>query len=190
MEKSADNNAPLPSSERTCSHKLFRLLKLITTLIATLLLIAQVISLVYLPFDGVELLLKIFLSSFCVLIIMNELEWWSKLRENSLFWNWITRGYFYAFIGLVSVEENNLKPSSGALETLPVDYTAALFIETASWMMFVIGALYLSLGSCCCQLYQTKVRDNYKDRVAERKKLFEGGMSSLEFRQNDPGDLA
>ncbi len=179
------NNNTQPSYQRTFSHKLFRLLKFITAIVAVLLLIAQVISLVYLPFDGVELLLKIFLSSFCVMIILNEVEWWGILRASPLLWNWIPRGYLYAFIGLVSVEENNLKPSSGALNTLPIDYTAALFIETASWMMFVIGILYISLGLCCCQVYQTKVRENYKERVAERKKVFEDGLTSLEFRQND-----
>lgn len=183
MEAETDNNTPY---QRTCSHKLFRMFKVITIFIAALLLIAQVISLVYLPFDGVELLLKIFLSSFCVLIIMNELEWWGALSASPLLWNWIPRGYFYAFIAVVSVEENNLKPSSGALNTLPIDYTAALFIETASWMMFVIGILFISLGLCCCQVYQTKVRENHKDRLAERKKIFRDGLTSLEFRQNDP----
>ncbi|KAL7433072.1 hypothetical protein ACHAXM_003395 [Skeletonema potamos] len=184
IEAETDNNTQ-PSYQRTCSHKLFRLFKLITILIAALLLIAQVISLVYLPFDGVELQLKIFLSSYCVVIIMNELEWWDALRSSPLLWNWVPRGYFYAFIGVVSVEENNLKPSSGALNTLPIDYTAALFIETASWMMFVIGILYILFGLCCCQVYQTKVRENYKERLAERKKIFEDGLNSLEFRQND-----
>ena len=185
MEVETDNNTQ-PSFQRTFSHKLFRLLKFITILIAVLLMIAQVISLVYLPFDGVELILKIFLSSFCVMIILNELEWWGLLRASPLLWNWIPRGYLYAFIGVVSVEENNLKPSSGALNTLPFDYTAALFIETASWLMFFIGILYISLGLCCCQVYQAKVRENYKDRVAERKKIFEDGLTSLEFRKNDP----
>ena len=182
-----DDNAQTSSlSQRTFSHKLFRLLKFITALLAVLLLIAQVISLVYLPFDGVELILKIFLSSFCVMIILNELEWWGLLRSSPLLWNWIPRGYLYAFIGVVSVEENNLKPSSGALNTLPFDYTAALFIETTSWMMFVIGILYIALGLCCCQVYESKVRDNYKNRVAQRKKIFEDGLTSLEFRKNDP----
>mmetsp|Transcript_11382 Transcript_11382/g.17381 ORF Transcript_11382/g.17381 Transcript_11382/m.17381 type:complete len:235 (+) Transcript_11382:82-786(+) len=184
MEAETNNNSQ-PSYQRTFSHKLFRLLKFITAIVAVLLLIAQVISLVYLPFDGVELLLKIFLSSFCAMIILNEVEWWGILRASPLLWNWIPRGYLYAFIGLVSVEENNLKPSSGDLNTLPIDYTAALFIETASWMMFVIGVLYISLGLCCCQVYQKKVRENYKERVAERKKIFEDGLTSLEFRQND-----
>lgn len=172
-----------PSNQRTCSHKMFRLFKFITILIAALLLIAQIVSLVYLPFDGVELLIKLFISSFCLLIMMNELEWWGILKESGLFWNWIPRGYFYCFIGVVSVEENNLKPSSGALNALPFDYTAALFIETVSWMMFVIGVLYICFGLCCCQVYQTKVRENYKDRLAERKKISEG-LNSLEFRHD------
>ena len=183
-EVDSENSNTAPSNQRTCSHKMFRLFKFITILIAALLLIAQIVSLVYLPFDGVELLIKLFISSFCVLIVMNELEWWGILKESGLFWNWIPRGYFYCFIGVVSVEENNLKPSSGALNALPFDYTAALFIETVSWMMFVIGVLYISFGLCCCQVYQTKVRENYKDRLAERKKIFEEGLNSLEFRHD------
>ena len=71
-----------------------------------------------------------------------------------------------------------------SLNALPFDYTAALFIETVSWMMFVIGVLYISFGLCCCQVYQTKVRENYKDRLAERKKIFEDGLNSLEFRHD------
>jgi hypothetical protein len=179
-----DNTHVSPSSQRIFSHKLFRLFKCITILIAMLLLIAQILSLVYLPFDGVELLIKIFLSSFCVLIVMNELEWWSLLKGSALFWNWIPRGYFYAFIGVVSVEENNLKPSGVSLNALPFDYTAALFIETTSWMMFAVGILYMSLGLCCCQVYQTKVREHYKERLAERKKVFEEGLNTLEFRHD------
>ena len=88
-----DDNAQTSSlSQRTFSHKLFRLLKFVTVLLAVLLLIAQVISLVYLPFDGVELILKVFLSSFCVMIMLNELEWWGLLRASPLLWNWIPRG--------------------------------------------------------------------------------------------------
>lgn len=59
---------------------------------AFFLLVAQVVSIVYLPFDFVELLLKLFVASFCVMFIMNELETSKILRDSPLLWNWVPRG--------------------------------------------------------------------------------------------------
>ena len=56
---------------------------------------AQVVGLVYLPWNVVELVLKVFVCSFSVLVMLNELEWWGMLRDSQLLWNWLTRGYFY-----------------------------------------------------------------------------------------------
>lgn len=168
-----------PSAQRKPAHSLYRLFKFVTIAWSLLLFIAQLVSVVYLPFDGIELMLKIFLSSFSVLIILNELEWWPALRDSPLFKNFITRGYFYVFLGLVSTEENNIKPSKGSVvSNLPVDYTAALFIETASWAMVAIGILYFLSGLCCGQYYINKVREDHSNRLAERKRIFEVGMKS------------
>lgn len=168
-----------PSSKRTYVHRVYRLFKFINILMSLLLVIAQVVSVVYLPFDGIELVLKIFLSSFSVLVILNELELWEVLRSSPLLKNWIPRGYFYAFIGMVSLEENNIKPKEGSdLTTIPVDYTAAMFIETASWMMVGLGVCYVIFGLCCGQRYLYKVKDDYSERLTEQKRMFEQGSRS------------
>lgn len=77
--------------------------------------------------------------------------------------------YLCQFIGLVSTEENNLKPKS-SLSALPIDYTAALFIETASWAMVCVGTIYFLSGLLCGQRYINRVRDDHTQRLAERKK--------------------
>lgn len=97
-EENADftqrQSSPLapPSYERTYLHKIYRLYKFITIVTSLLLLIAQVVSVAFLPFDGVELVIKLFLSSFSVLIILNELERWKMLQESPLLSRWIPRG--------------------------------------------------------------------------------------------------
>eukprot|EP00584_Thalassiosira_punctigera_P027230 CAMPEP_0172579342 /NCGR_PEP_ID=MMETSP1067-20121228/139198_1 /TAXON_ID=265564 ORGANISM="Thalassiosira punctigera, Strain Tpunct2005C2" /NCGR_SAMPLE_ID=MMETSP1067 /ASSEMBLY_ACC=CAM_ASM_000444 /LENGTH=227 /DNA_ID=CAMNT_0013372059 /DNA_START=32 /DNA_END=715 /DNA_ORIENTATION=- len=175
----ATSSQSSPSSQRTLIYRAYRFFKFITIAWSLLLFIAQVVSVIYLPFDGVELVLKIFLSSFSALVILNELEWWGALRNSPLFWNFIPRGYFYAFIGLVSTEENNLKPKpSSPLTDMPVDYTAALFIETSSWAMVAVGILYLLFGLCCGQHYLGRVKDDHSNRVAERERTFEEGVQS------------
>ena len=86
------NTDSVPSSERSRGHRMYRFFKCNTILTALLLFIAQIVSVAYLPFDFVELVLKVFLSGFSVLIILNELEWWSMLQNSPLLTNWITRG--------------------------------------------------------------------------------------------------
>lgn len=83
---------------RTSTHRLYRCFKFVTVAWALLLLIAQIVSVVFLPFDGVELALKFFVSSFSVLVVLNELECWKALRGSPLFWNFVPRGVsFFLF---------------------------------------------------------------------------------------------
>lgn len=178
MEMTSLNEPQLsPSTRRTFAHRAYRFFKFIAIALAFLLLLAQVLSLVFLPFDAHELVLKVFLGSFSILIMLNELEWWGLLKNSPILWNWIPRGYFYAFIGLVSVEENEVK-SDMPLNSIVGSYSAAMFIETVSWMIFAVGVLYSVFGLCCGQLYVNKVRDNYSERLAERKRIFEEGLNS------------
>ena len=79
------------------------------------------------------------------------------------------------FLGIVSLDENNVEPIQ-SLSTLPVDDAPALFIETASLMMVAIGGCYTAFGLCCGQRYLTKVRKDYADRLEERKRIFEVGL--------------
>jgi len=77
---------------RTFTHRVYRFFKFIAIILSLLLLVAQVVSVFFLAFDRVEFVLKLFLCSFSVLIMLNELEWWGMLRDSRLLWNWITRG--------------------------------------------------------------------------------------------------
>mmetsp|Transcript_7562 Transcript_7562/g.18756 ORF Transcript_7562/g.18756 Transcript_7562/m.18756 type:complete len:89 (-) Transcript_7562:1191-1457(-) len=78
---------------------------------------------------------------------------------------------------MVSVEENNIKPNQ-SINALPVDYSAAVFIEAASWMMFGVGCCYVIFGLCCGQRYLNKLRGDHSNRLAERKRIFEEGLRS------------
>lgn len=96
----------------------------------------------------------------------------------------IVSQYFYAFIGIVSIEENNLKSSTAdySFATLTSSYSAIMFIEVTSWMMFALGVFFIFFGLCCCQRYHAKVREEYTNRMAERKRMFgESGLRSNSF---------
>lgn len=168
---SADGHADnlLIRSGRTFSHKCFRMLKFLTMVTAFLLLTAQIVTLTYLTSSSVEVLIKLFLISFCVLIVLNELEKWKNLRESKLFKFFVTKGYFYVFIGVISVEENEVGMSLIDFE----ENTASLFVETVSYMMVAIGGVYILLGMFCCDLYFGKVRNEFISRNEEMRKMSE-----------------
>ena len=73
-----------------------------------------------------------------------------------------------------------MKPDQSALDlaNLTIDYSAAMFIEVASWMMAVLGLAYCVFGVFCGQHYVTKANADHKDRVKERKRIFDEGLRS------------
>ena len=85
--------------------------------------------------------------------------------------------FLFQFIGLVSVEENNVKPNQ-SLSNLTIDYSAALFIEVASWSWVAVGCCYVAFGICCGQRYLHNVNEDYSNRLKERKRIFEVGLES------------
>jgi hypothetical protein len=85
----------MSSIVRTFVHRWYRLFKFVAIVSSLLLGAAQVVGLVYLPWNVVEIVLKVFVCSFSVLVMLNELEWWGMLRDSQLLWNWLSRGYFY-----------------------------------------------------------------------------------------------
>ena len=73
-----------------------------------------------------------------------------------------------------------MKPEQSAVDlaNLTIDYSAAMFIEVASWMMAVLGLAYCVFGLFCGQHYVTNVNANHKDRLKERKRIFDEGLRS------------
>jgi hypothetical protein len=81
------------------------------------------------------------------------------------------------FLGIVSLEENNVKPnenlkfSLSAVSSLSAEISAELFVEVSSLMVTAIGVCYVFFGMCCGQRYLTKIRKDYDDGLAEQRKV-------------------
>jgi hypothetical protein len=50
--------------------------------------------------------IRIYVIFFCVIIILNELEWSALVRNSIISYSWIGRGLFYFFIGLVVLDQH------------------------------------------------------------------------------------
>lgn len=77
---------------------------------------------------------------------------------------------------MLKENQNNVKPNKNLKFSLSAvsslsEISAELVVEVSSLMVTAIGACYVFFGMCCGQRYLTKVRKDYDDGLAERRKV-------------------
>ena len=98
------NEAIHPS--RKPLHKFFLLISFITSCAALAMLIGQIVGLVFQSNNGpVEYVLRFYTIVLCIVCIMVEYEWTVFGRESKILHFWITRGLYYAFIGVLGLDQ-------------------------------------------------------------------------------------
>jgi hypothetical protein len=129
------------------------------------LMLTQLIPLFFLPVHElgvVSLLLKVYISLFCLLFIM--LEWdfpMSFLKKSRFLQTYFSRGFLYSFLGLTCFEQAYSERVKDMVAHAKDQFHVAwisLFMQVSSWMMLVLGVVYMFLGLCCLK----KVRDKMK----------------------------
>jgi len=131
-----------------------------------------------------ELGLKAYISFFCLLFIMVELDvpigW---LRDSSLLSIYFSRGFIYSFVGLICLEQSFSERVKDVIYHAKDDFHVAwvpLFMQISSSFVLGIGMLYMLLGTCCLK----RLRDSMKRREKEEWKEFRRAMR--EYRDNVP----
>jgi hypothetical protein len=91
-------------------------------------------------------------------------------RDSKILRFWITRGFIYAFVGLLGLDQNATQP----IKTGTVSSAAAtVYFGVVAWFILVCGMLYTAMGLCCLQLAQDRMRASYqakKDRAKETER--------------------
>ena len=151
-----------PSSKRSCVHRFFRFVKFLAVVSSLMLFVGQCVAIFYGRASRVQVVLKLYVMAFCVLIIMNEMEWTRLATESKLLVNWMGRGFSYSFVGLVSVEENDVMVRF--INVSLAGKTQLMFIETVSYMMVGVGVIYFILGLSCCKSVSDRARLDYTKR--------------------------
>jgi hypothetical protein len=130
----------------------------------------QVLGIAFQPSTGpVQYVLRFYVVMLCLLVVLNELEYFALTVESRILHNWITRGALYAFIGLLGLDENDTANYEGA------DPGTTYYIKAVAWVMIGVGALYALMGICCLQLAHDRARADYERRV-ERAKILRDGL--------------
>jgi hypothetical protein len=135
--------------------------KFITTVGAINMIIVQFVG--GLSNDDIEVfpaVARVYVVIFCAFVIMNEMGLGKKLTGgSSLFSNWIVRGLFYAYIGLVGLEQNVLASEA-----------TGIYAKVVAWYMIVCGGMYLTLGACCLELYYNSIVPDFDEIAGDLSK--------------------
>lgn len=122
--------------------------------------------------DGpVQYVLRLYVVALSFLAILVEVEWTKFARESAILRIWITRGLFYAFIGVLGLEQNDTEPSQN-IARRGFDISRQ-YIRVVAWMMVGIGSMYSMMGMLCLQIYYNRLRADYENRVKRAKDIRE-----------------
>ena len=161
----------------TCCHSVFIFFNTYSAISLVLLVISQFAPFYFIKIEGLHLYLRIYIAFFSFILFLIELEVPYFAGQNGLSENWILRGIFHSFLGLINQEES-LVISSEAKNNLKIsnqdDLTEAeilieLLVQVSSYMMVISGILYGLMGLLCLKGVKEKYQQSYRESVEKER---------------------
>jgi hypothetical protein len=157
------------------AHRLVLLFRGVTALSALNMAVGQVLGIVYQGAGPVQYVLRFYVVLLCLLVVLNELEYFALTVESRILHYWVTRGALYAFIGLLGLEENDTSESVNASSSSSFGVgVGTAYIKAVAWVMIGIGATYFLMGLFCLQFVYDRIRVDYERRLERAAILREG----------------
>ena len=153
--------------EKTCGHQAFVIISGLATLVAGIMLCAQIFMLVIMDsIISIDGLLAVYLMAFCVMFILAELGIGPFLKLLPSFNNWVYRGFLYSFVGVISGEMSkallaDLRPNSFAIPARIV----SVLLGLTCYAMVVVGLLYMLMGICCLHGVWDAIKKGYDEEI-------------------------
>jgi hypothetical protein len=189
IENSSNDDDEL-HPKKSCTHRLFRFVKFLAIVAALAMTIGQLLGIAFHFVGPIQYVLRVYMIGFCIVMILNEMEWISFIYQSSLLSNWISRGVLYSFVGTIGISQYTTEAPSTSDAAADggggFPQAALLYIQVVAWGMVGIGIIYFFLGIFCCQLVYQNVRKDYeqrfewgkrKQREQGKKRKSQGGSS-------------
>lgn len=165
-------------------HRICVLISLLTGLAAFAMGVGQVVGLIFQSDGPIQYVLRVYIMLLCILAILIELEWTKFARESKIFSVWISRGCYYAFIGVLGLEQNDTEESMRT--DRPWFSVSRQYLKCVAWLMIAFGLLYSAMGILCLQLVYIRLRTDYQDRLSRAPEI---RRAAAAYR-DAPGDAA
>lgn len=154
-------------------HSIFVAIQVIAVLANLSMIATQIVPIIICDIDVLQKVIRCYLAFFSFLFLLAEFEVGFTTKSNALT-NWITRGFLYTFIGIVTMEQHVAMMAAGALDypktKIAPDFNwnvewASLFINLTGVWMVGLGILYFLMGLFCLKRWREGCREDYKLRV-------------------------
>ena len=117
-------------------------------------------------FSLLNMILKGYISLFCILFILVEVDLPIAILRNSMLLHaYFSRGFLYSFLGLIcSVEASSDRVQSflSSDDTNGSSYEitwSAIFMQVSAWLVCAVGLTYMLLGVLCLQPLRNRLRE-------------------------------
>lgn len=154
-----------------CLMGIFKFIETVGVVGSLALMTSQVIPLIVIPWDEIglaSLCLKIYVSLFCILFLLVEVDApVSFLRNAAFLQTYFSRGFLYSFIGLSALEEAYSERVDDMIAHQKDQFHVSwlsLFMQVSSWVMLVLGCIYMLFGLCCLKVLRDKLYRNHKEK--------------------------
>mmetsp|Transcript_12559 Transcript_12559/g.24108 ORF Transcript_12559/g.24108 Transcript_12559/m.24108 type:complete len:216 (-) Transcript_12559:89-736(-) len=149
---------------RKCMHRFFNMIALMTGVCGFLMGLGQIIGMTYEDLDMISYVLRAYILVLCGLVALIEAEWTSFIINSSILRVWVTRGLFYAFIGVIGIQQNENVIDRDHNQRILNKSPSLQFIRVMAWIMVGCGILYFGMGVACLQIYYNRLRKDYEER--------------------------
>mmetsp|Transcript_29621 Transcript_29621/g.60483 ORF Transcript_29621/g.60483 Transcript_29621/m.60483 type:complete len:222 (-) Transcript_29621:29-694(-) len=165
---------------RSCVHKTFIAINIVVVITAIHLAVGQLWGLCIQNNYLMESAMRLYTVGFSVIIAMNELELTPITKESLVLRQFLPRGVIYSFVGCVGNITNDIGSDNyrhwygrSQFSNLSQEAFAEVYIMVISFMMIVLGLLYIVMGILCLDRVLTFHRVDYHKRMEQWKR--EGG---------------
>lgn len=177
--------------QRTQNHKRLLMINIMAGFTGVNNAVAQCIALTYQGEMQMQIILRFYMIGFCILMVLNEMERTPIIRESLILTNWVSRGIFYTFLGVLGQDlydvgydnryrRNSYGGSTSRNGSRSSDYNgyygprmpssedfAEWYIWMTSFVMFFVGLIYTIMGVLCLQQKLNQYREQYQQSQLE-----------------------
>jgi len=180
-EKGRKKNGP----KKSICHLLFDAVRYMAILASCMMFAMQIVPLVILGHEStwLQIAVRLYLAIFCLSFVVTESRIPFLRKISSPHNNWILRGFFYSFVGLIGMEQDiavkveeiatgTKKFKFGTSSVLGPDFGtlfASLFMSLTTWIMISVGVIYTILGLLCMQAWYERLDKEYREKAKEQK---------------------
>ena len=120
----------------------------------------------------VDVALRAYGLVFCGAIVFVELELGSTTRSSIVSRFWTLRGLFYAFVGLLAMDNANFDDRRREAHKVPEAWTGSMvpysiYLKSTAASLLALGIIYILLGLCWCKRLKESRLADYKKQLAE-----------------------